>query len=294
MGVMWTTGDPTLPISLEKLYIGLPYSIALLFILTTHEFGHYIASRVHKVDATLPFYIPVPPIPGFFHFGTMGAVIKTKSPVYSNKAMFDIGVAGPIAGFVASLIVLIYGFLTLPGTEYILSIHPDYFSPEYGQGQMPLFFGNNLLFLALKGIFTNSSQFVPPMSEIYHYPYLMAGWFGLLVTALNMLPVGQLDGGHVVVSMFGPVIHERVAKGTLVFITLLGLVGVLDFQLDFVLGFGWIGWLLWTVLLVFVIKVKHPPIMYFAKLDKKRMVLGYFSLAILLLSFMHTPFYGGI
>lgn len=294
MGVLWTTGNPTFPIPWDTLMLGLPYSVSLMFILTTHEFGHYFAARYHKVDATLPFYIPVPPFPGLFHFGTMGAVIKTRSPILNNKAMFDVGVAGPIAGFIASLIVLIYGYTHLPGTEYILSIHPDYFSPEYGAGQIPLSFGENILMMFFKWALTDSSQFVPPMSEIYHYPYLMAGWFGLLITAMNMIPVGQLDGGHVIVSMFGPVVHENLAKSALYIISFLGFLGAIDLYLDFSVGIGWAGWLLWTVILVFVIKIKHPPIMYFSRLDKTRMVLGYFSLFILIVSFMHTPFSGGL
>src|SRR5512146_898282 len=115
------------PYELSHLLIGLPYSIAIMFMISAHEFGHYFAAKYHKVNATLPYYIPFPNIPGFLNFGTMGAVIRTKSPVPTKKAMFDIGIAGPLAGFAACLIVLIYGFLNVPGREYILSIHPDYF-----------------------------------------------------------------------------------------------------------------------------------------------------------------------
>ena len=136
-GTEWTTGLAG-PFEISTLAVGLPYALSILFILGAHEFGHYFAALAHKVNTTLPYFIPFPPLPGFFHFGTMGAVIKTKSPVPDNKAMFDIGVSGPIAGFVACLIILVYGFMNLPGEEYILAIHPDYFTLEYGEGGLAL------------------------------------------------------------------------------------------------------------------------------------------------------------
>ncbi len=243
---------------IASLSIGLPYSLSALFILATHEFGHYFAAKSHKVNATLPYFIPFPPIAGFFNFGTMGAVIKTKSEIPTNRAMFDIGVAGPIAGFIASLIVLIYGFTHLPSVDYILAIHPDYFSPEYGKDTISLQFGNNLLFILLKDLFTGSNDFVPPMTEVYHYPYLMTGWFGLLVTAMNMIPVGQLDGGHIVYSMFGTKIQEAVASVSLIILVVLGISGIADGILELNFGFGWSGWIFWSLILVFFIKVKHP------------------------------------
>lgn len=288
-GVEWTTGTMG-PYDFPFLAKGLPYSLSVLFILACHEFGHYFASKAHKVDATLPYFIPFPPIPGFFHFGTMGAVIRTRTRIPDNRAMFDIGVAGPIAGFIACLIVLVYGFTNLPGPEYILNIHPDYFSAEYGKGGVGLEFGDTFLFMLLRDLFTQPGQFVPPMSEIYHYPYLCVGWFGLFVTAMNMIPVGQLDGGHVVYSMFGYKKHEIIASLSMVLLLFLGIAGVLDSSLELGLGFGWSGWLFWSLILYFVIKVKHPPVYHFGKLDRKRMILGYISLAVLLLSFSPSPF----
>ncbi len=127
-GAQWLQGTE-ISFQLSYLLKGLPYSISILFIITCHEFGHYFAARRHKVDATLPYYIPFPSIPWFVSFGTMGAVIRTRSPIYTKQAMFDIGVAGPISGFIACLIVLIYGFTHVPGVEYILSIHPNYLDP---------------------------------------------------------------------------------------------------------------------------------------------------------------------
>lgn len=288
-GTEWVTGTMG-PYDLESLAIGLPYSLSALFILATHEFGHYFAAKFHKVKATLPYFIPIPPIAGFFNFGTMGAVIKTKSEIHSNKAMFDIGIAGPIAGFIASIAILVYGFSNLPGVEYLLNIHPDYFSPDYGKNSISLEFGNNLLFLGLKNLLTNSDQFVPPMSEVYHYPYLMTGWFGLLITSMNMIPVGQLDGGHVVYSMFGTKVQEALASISMVILVVLGVSGTVDNILELNLGFGWTGWIFWALILYIFIKVKHPPVKYFTNLDTTRKWLGYLSLFILIISFAPTPF----
>jgi membrane-associated protease RseP (regulator of RpoE activity) len=288
-GTEWITGTMG-PYDLESLAIGLPYSLSALFILATHEFGHFFAAKYHKVKATLPFFIPIPPIAGFFNFGTMGAVIKTKSEIPTNKAMFDIGVAGPIAGFIASILVLVYGFSNLPSIDYLLAIHPDYLSPEYGKDTVSLQFGNNILFVILQNLFTSPSDFVPPMTEVYHYPYLMTGWFGLLITAMNMIPVGQLDGGHIIYSMFGSKIQEAVASVSLISLVILGVSGILDGFLELNIGFGWTGWLFWSLILFLIIKVKHPPVRYFAPLDFKRRIIGYFSLLILIVSFAPTPF----
>lgn len=288
-GLEWTTGKVG-PYEIHELARGLPYAISIIFILGCHEFGHYFAALYHKVKATLPYFIPFPPIPGFFNFGTMGAVIRTKSVIPNNKAMFDIGVAGPLSGFIACLIVLIYGFTHLPPVDYILSIHPDYFSPEYGKNGINLEFGSTLLFEFLKLLLTNPNEFVPPMSEIYHYPYLCVGWFGLFVTAMNLIPVGQLDGGHIIFSMFGGKVHEAIASICMVLLMILGLGGILSNFLGFQFEFGWSGWLFWALILFFVIKIKHPPVPYFEKLNFGRMILGYIAIVIFILSFSPTPF----
>ncbi len=288
-GVEWTTGTQA-PYEFKELAIGLPYSLSALFILATHEFGHYFAAKLHKVKSTLPYFIPIPPISGFFNFGTMGAVIKIKSEIKNNKAMLDIGAAGPIAGFIASLAVLIYGFTHLPGKEYILAIHPNYFSPDFGENSITLQFGNNLLFVFLKNILTSPSDFVPPMTEVYHYPYLMTGWFGLLITSMNMLPVGQLDGGHIVYAMFNQKFQEAVASISMIILLILGVSGVADLSLDLGLGFGWSGWLFWALILYFIIKIKHPRVRHFEQLNLSRKIAGYLSLIILVISFSPTPF----
>lgn len=287
-GVQWVTGYPG-PYTLEILTLGLPYSLSILFIITCHEFGHYFAAKFHKVDATLPYYIPFPSVPGFLNFGTMGAVIRTRSPINTNKAMFDIGAAGPITGFIACLIILIYGFSNVPGVEYILAIHPDYFSPEYGKTGILLEFGDTLLFSFFRFLFVEEGQFFPPMSEIYHYPYLCVGWFGLFITAMNMMPVGQLDGGHISYSLFGDDLHYKIAIITFTFLFLLGIIGLLETSFGIIIGFGWTGWLFWGIVLFFVIKLKHPPIPDNVPLDSKRSFLGYFTFFIFLISFSPAP-----
>ncbi|PKL82501.1 MAG: site-2 protease family protein [Ignavibacteriae bacterium HGW-Ignavibacteriae-3] len=284
----WTTGKAG-PFELTDFYQGLPYTLSILFILGVHEFGHYFAAVYHKVKVTLPYFIPFPPIPGFINFGTMGAVIKTKSVIPTNKAMFDIGVAGPVSGFIACLLVLIYGFTNLPGQNYLLQIHPDYFSPEYGKNAIGLEFGNTLLFVIMKNIFVNPSQFFPPMSEIYHYPYLCVGWFGLFVTAMNLIPVGQLDGGHIIYSMFDEKKQEAIASISMIILIVLGVVGVINPIFNLGLHFGWSGWLFWALILYFFIKVKHPPVQHFEELSPGRKMLGYAAILIFILSFSPTP-----
>jgi membrane-associated protease RseP (regulator of RpoE activity) len=204
--------------------------------------------------------------------------------------MFDIGVAGPIAGFVACLIVLVYGFTNVPGEKYILAIHPDYYSPEYGQSGINLTFGNTILFSFLKMIFVSPGQFFPPMSEVYHYPFLCVGWFGLFITAMNMIPIGQLDGGHVGYTLFGKETHFKIAVVSFSILFVLGVLGIIESSFDLYFGIGWSGWLFWALILYFIIKIEHPPIPDDTELDFKRKLLGYFSFFILIISFSPTPF----
>jgi membrane-associated protease RseP (regulator of RpoE activity) len=219
----------------------------------------------------------------------MGAVIRTKSPIYSKKAMFDIGIAGPLSGFVICLAMLIYGFTHAPSIDYLLSIHPDYFSPDYGKEGLQLVFGDSILFSFLRYVFVNTNSFFPPMSEIYHYPYLCAGWFGLLVTSMNMIPVGQLDGGHISYTMLGGENHIKISSISTIILAVLGFAGVLDGVLGLNFGFGWSGWLFWALILYFVVKLKHPPVPDVLPLDRKRMFLGYLSFVIFVISFSPAP-----
>jgi membrane-associated protease RseP (regulator of RpoE activity) len=287
-GLQWTSAAAG-PYELEQLLLGLPYSISIMLMISFHEFGHYFAAKFHRVKATLPFYIPFPPFPGFINFGTMGAVIRTRSVIQTRKAMFDIGVAGPIAGFVFCLALLIYGFLNVPGVEYILNIHPDYFSPEYGKEGLALTFGDSILFSFLRMVLVQPGQFFPPMSEIYHYPYLCVGWFGLFITSMNMIPVGQLDGGHISYGMFGEKNHYKISVIAFSIMFVFGLLGLIDTMLEFNYGLGWSGWLFWALILYFVIRLKHPPVPDQTELDFKRKIIGYFSFFMLIISFSPTP-----
>lgn len=227
-----------------------------MFIILAHEFGHYFASKYHNVEVTLPYMIPIPPFLLGINFGTMGAFIKTKSPIHFRKSLFDIGAYGPLAGFIATLIVLFYGFQHLPPKQYILNIHPEYFSNKIEHG-IELVFGDNLLFLLLNKIYSNYYEFIPPMSEIYHYPYLCAGWFGLFITSMNLIPVGQLDGGHITYAILGEHKHLKISKTVTFLLIILGINGLLGGK------FGSEVWLVWAIILKFFIKEKHPPITYF-------------------------------
>jgi len=242
-GVQWVLKDP---FELTNLHFGLPYSLSILFIIASHEFGHYFAAKKHGVTTTLPYFIPFP-------------------------------------HFIATLIVLIYGFENLPDIEYLYQIHPEYrFLPKLPEGDLT--FGDTLLFFLLKKLFSilNPDAFIPPMNEIYHYPYLCAGWFGLLVTAMNLIPVGQLDGGHIIFAMFGDK-HKFIARGFFFSLIFLGVFGIFEQNL------GWPGWLVWAFVLYFIVKIEHPPIGTFGLLDKKRMVIGWLAIAIFILSISPSP-----
>lgn len=204
-------GDSLL--TLEYFWKSMAYSIPFVTMLLIHELGHFFTSIYHKVKCTLPFFIP-----GWLGFigipsiGTFGAVIQMKGFVNSRKKFFDIGIAGPLAGLIIAVGVLIYGFSTLPELDYIYSVHPEYADPNfegYGEEVLDFELGNSLLFWGLGEIFADPDR-MPEMSEMIHYPYLFAGFLGLFFTALNLLPIGQLDGGHVVFGLF-PRHHKTIS-----------------------------------------------------------------------------------
>jgi membrane-associated protease RseP (regulator of RpoE activity) len=286
-GIMWLNIPDFY--ELDHFQYGLPYSCSLLFILACHEFGHYFASRKHKVDATLPYFIPIPAMPEFINFGTLGAVIKTKSPIPSNKAMFDIGAAGPISGFIASLLILIWGFTHLPSIQYLFNIHLEYAAT--GIATNGLTFGNTILYEIMSKIFVNTRvDFLPPMNEIYHYPFLCTGWFGLFITSMNLLPVGQLDGGHISYTLFGSKNHTKIAWVTFILFLVFGALGFIQL-IDEKFQFGWAGWFFWAIFTFFVIKLKHPVIgEFYEPLDFKRKILGWFNVFILCTCFSPVPF----
>jgi membrane-associated protease RseP (regulator of RpoE activity) len=199
--------------------LGMQFSVPFLLILTVHEFGHYFTALYHKVKSSLPYYIPFPPL--FLSIGTMGAVIRLRSRVPSSKKNFDIGIAGPLAGFIVALSVLYYGFATLPPAEHIFTIHPEY--EQYGLNYaehvystkdstaINITFGKNLLFTFFETVVADPNR-VPNVHEMMHYPFLFAGFLALVFTSLNLLPIGQLDGGHVLYGFLGFKKHRIVAS----------------------------------------------------------------------------------
>ncbi|HEY8402286.1 MAG TPA: site-2 protease family protein, partial [Cytophagaceae bacterium] len=263
---------------------GLHYSIPFLVILTVHELGHYITARIYKVIVTLPYFIPLY-IPFMMNIGTAGAFIQMKSRMESKKMVFDIGIAGPLAGFVVALGVLIYGFTNLPPKEYIFQVHPEYaelgvdyekkaftyeFQKEqeyqrfliaqkndsitYQENKGSWFFekmidwgfipddwkkefkpsekyevlatGKNLLFLFLEKVLVDDPSLIPNRFEMYHYPYLFAGYLALFFTALNLLPIGQLDGGHVVYGLFGQKNHRIISPAIFILFVYFAGIGI--------------------------------------------------------------------
>jgi membrane-associated protease RseP (regulator of RpoE activity) len=250
-------------ISMPFILDGLRFGCSLLLFLTVHEFGHYFAARIHGVSTTLPYYIPFP----FNGIGTFGALIRIREPIPSMRKLFDIGAAGPLAGFVAAFLVLIVGFATLPGPEYMEGMPghenlkqyiaengtypPEMIPEEMEEGTMNLTVGTTPLYLLLSSFFSN----VPPMWEMYHYPILFAGWLGLFFTALNLLPVGQLDGGHILYALIGPKWHSIVARAFVLLLLLSGGIGfihemrVVVWEWDPLLGE--IPWLMLSAILFF-------------------------------------------
>ena len=233
-GYEWTFGQAVLinGINFEEFRSGLPYSTSFLLVLTVHEFGHYFTARWHKIKTSLPYYIPLPPVPLFL--GTLGALIRIRQRIPTSTQNFDIGIAGPLAGFVAALTLLIYGFLTLPPPEYIFQIHPEYekfgldyamhvYTPEFLKGGADILLGDNLLFQFLASMLADPVR-MPNGHELMHYPFLFAGYLSLVFTALNLLPIGQLDGGHVVYGLFGARGHRWIA--TSFFITFVFFAGI--------------------------------------------------------------------
>lgn len=229
-GAAWVYGKPILlerfawntAFTWNDFRSGMSYSVPFLFILSVHEFGHYFTAIHHRIRTTLPYYIPLP-----IFFGTLGAVIRMKSPVLSKRQTFDVGIAGPLAGFIATIGVLWYGFATLPPPEYVFQFHPDYepYGMNYAahvytesfmsKGGADVVLGKNLVFLFFEKFVADPSR-VPNVHEMMHYPYLFAGFLALVFTSLNLLPIGQLDGGHVIYGLFGSRGHRRIA--TVVFL----------------------------------------------------------------------------
>lgn len=199
------------PLGSDDFWRGLQFSLPFIGILTVHEFGHYYYSKKYKAKVTLPLYIPV--WLGFLPWpsiGTMGAFIRLKSQLKSRTEFFDVGVAGPLAGFVAAMVLLTYGFTHLPSLDYLFRIHPEY--AQYGARYAEYVYsspglniklGTNLIFQFFENYVVADKSLIPNAYEMMHYPFLFAGYLALFFTALNLLPIGQLDGGHILFSVVG-------------------------------------------------------------------------------------------
>ncbi len=241
----------------EKIYLGLPFSLTLLLILMTHEMSHYIASWMHNVEATLPYFIPAPSI-----IGTFGAVIKMKPPIPDRRSLIDIGASGPIGGFIVAVIACIVGL-------HLSEVRPS------GELQEGIVFGSSLLFTFLSETVLNIN---PDKVDIILHPIAFAGWIGLLITSLNLLPIGQLDGGHIIYALFGET-HKWISMAMLPLLVVLGIV-------------YWPGWLVWAALMI-VLGYRHPPVVHpYIHLDRKRKIVGWISFIIFILTFTPMPVQG--
>lgn len=237
------------------LWRGLPYALSLILILGAHELGHYFAARYHRVNVTLPYFIPLP----FGFFGTLGAFIQLREPMRNRKVLFDVGVAGPLAGLIVAVPILIIGLATsdvepLPDQDYILE-------------------GDSLLYTSAK--FAIFGELLPNDDEdVFINQLAKAGWTGLFITGLNLIPLGQLDGGHVVYTLLGngarrlfwPII------GAFVLLAIFNSV-----------------WIIWTLLLFMLGRAYAVPLDSVTELDRRRRWIGYAALVIFALVFVPNP-----
>lgn len=238
-----------------RIYEGFPFSLTLMTILLSHEFSHYFASRKHHTLATLPYFIPAPTI-----IGTFGAIITMKSPIVTRKALIDIGASGPIAGFIISVFACIVGLklsavVSVSETEGVLGL------------------GDSILFSFLSHIIIGT---IPDSHDILLHPIAFAGWIGFFVTSMNLIPIGQLDGGHIAYALFGES-HRKISTALVAALFLLGI-------------FFWQGWMMWAALM-FVLGLQHPPVVNWeVPLDRRRRFIGTLALIVFVLTFVPAPF----
>jgi membrane-associated protease RseP (regulator of RpoE activity) len=235
---------------------GLKFSIPLILILLCHEMGHYLACRRYGLPATLPYFLPVP-----WGLGTLGAFIKIRAPIRSKRELFDVGAAGPFAGFIVLVPFLLYGVAR--STPIVLQ--PD------AMGNPQVVLGLNLLFSWVVRAFHPA---LPESMGLELHPFALAAWVGLLATSLNLLPLGQLDGGHILYAVLGRW-QRRLAWPLWITLVALALL--------------WPGWLLWC-LIIAVIGLRHPPVTdELEPLDLPRTLLALAALAIFVVCFMPVP-----
>ena len=254
----WIVAQPS------RLLLGIPFSGTLLSILLAHEMGHYLFCRYYGVRATLPFFIPAPTL-----IGTLGAVIRIKAPIRSRAALFDIGIAGPIAGFVVAVITLAVAMMLSKPLAA-------------GMGPSDLQLGIPLIFRVVHHVLSTIAPNHPiaalPLTQIYMHPTAVAAWVGMFATALNLLPSGQLDGGHIVYAL-APRVHRVVS-----WITVIALV---------FLGRAYVGWRVWAGLLIVmnVVTFRQRQAPGYPDLPANRWVLALLALIMLVLTFTISPFH---
>ncbi|HYW20544.1 MAG TPA: site-2 protease family protein [Nodularia sp. (in: cyanobacteria)] len=239
---------------------GLPYALGLMTILGTHELGHYLTARYYKIRATLPYFIPLP-----FFLGTFGAFIQMRSPIPNRKALFDVSIAGPLAGFVITLPLLIWGLVhseVVPISDKPGLLNPEALNPK------------SSILLALLSKLALGSE-LTSTSAINLHPIAIAGFLGLIVTALNLMPVGQLDGGHIVHAMFGQKTAIVIGQISRLLLLLLSLVQS--------------GFLIWAIILLFIPLIDEPALNDVTELDNKRDILGLMAMALLIIIVLPLP-----
>ena len=259
----WTIPNPYDIFKIENLLNGaLYFSLPLMSILFIHEMGHYYLSKKHGIATSLPFFIPVPPILPVLNIGTFGALISSHDPMSNKKTLFDIGFAGPLAGFIVAIPVIIIGI-------YMADIVPIIPIDQIPEGEA--IFGSSLLI----DFFVNLLRDIPQGYTIDMNPVLFAGWVGLLITSLNLLPAGQLDGGHIFRSVLGD--KQKYAGWAAIIVML------------------FTGWWFFAFFILLVIGTNHPPPLNdYSSIDLKRKLLFILALFILIVCFIPFPIYSNI
>ena len=249
----WLASNP------DMFATGWAFSAALLGILLIHEFGHYLACRMHGIDATLPWVLPAPTLSG-----TAGAIIQIRTRIPSRNALMDVGIYGPLAGYAASAVAV--------GVGFALSFQ----APADAPHAIVRFGGEPLTIRLLHALLVQWDPSIPSFEHIAPHPVLVAGWIGLFITSLNLIPGGQLDGGHILYAI-SPRLH-RVFTNVLPFV--LFLAGTLF----------WVGWILWGMFLL-IPAMRHPRVPQEPELNRGRLILGVVGIVIFVLTFTPTPFY---
>jgi membrane-associated protease RseP (regulator of RpoE activity) len=249
--IRWILADPS------RLLMGVPFSATLMLILFAHEMGHYLCAEYYGVYATLPFFIPAPTL-----IGTLGAFIRIRSPIRSRAALFDIGIAGPIAGFVVAFAVLL---LAMPHSRLVASV-PD----SDIQLGFPLIFR---IAWAIRPLAKLPGGMA--LQRLYFHPAVIAAWVGMFATALNLLPGGQLDGGHIVFSI-APKLHAWISR-----LTIIGLIPLAIY--------GWAGWIVWAILLR-ISGMRHPVVSEWTGIGPRRRWLALSAVVMLVVTLTPAPF----